>query len=129
MHARATLATLTLVALSAWACGNVTEPTAAGTDIQLNFCGADIPSFFAVQNGTAAWARITADAAGTFAFKASDKTTIAIVHQAGSDYDTEVFYMTAQDLQPLNGTACANTSGSKTLTGSVANVPVSSGAE
>lgn len=92
--------------------------------ISIDFCSKDIPLWFAYQNEGGAWTRVVGDANGTFVFDATPKVGVTLVFATGSGttagFDTEVFYMTRADVEPLNGVPCAESQGAKTLNGSVA---------
>jgi hypothetical protein len=88
----------------------------------LDFCGSNIPTFFAIQNEGAAFTKVTGAANGTFSFKAGEKIIVAFVHQTGVDFSTTVLYTTKTELEPLNGVTCKEATGTKTLNGTVAGV-------
>lgn len=96
---------------------------ASQTAFSIDFCSNDIPLWFAYQNEGAAWTRVVPDANGTVTFNGTAKVGVAFVHEptAGS-FSTQVIYLTAAEAQPLNGVACIDELGSKTLNGSVAGV-------
>jgi hypothetical protein len=109
------------VTLSFAGCSDATSPeTQALIDLVLDFCGSEIPTFFAFQNDGGAFTKVTADASGSFSFKAGNKVVLAFVQQFGADFSTNVFYTTKTDLQPISGVACIEGSGTKTLNGTVA---------
>lgn len=97
-------------------------------DLLLDFCSTEIPVFFAYQNQGGAWTRVTPDAEGTVSFQASPRVALAIVHQSGSSYTSEYIYTTAAEVAPLSGVACAEQAGTRSLSGSVANLPVGTAA-
>jgi hypothetical protein len=117
------------VALCLGGCSDSTSPgTQNLVDMILDFCASDVPSFFAFQNDGGAWTKVAADANGSFSFQAADKLIVAFVRQTGPDFSTEVIYTTNADLQPVNGVACKEQLGAKTLNGTVAGVPTGNGA-
>jgi hypothetical protein len=116
----------------AFCLGGCSDSTSPGTqnlvDMILDFCASDVPSFFAFQNDGGAWTKVAADANGSFSFKAADKLIVAFVHQTGADFSTEIIHTTNADLQPVNGVACKEQLGAKSLNGTVAGVPAGNGA-
>jgi hypothetical protein len=119
-----------LLAFSLSGCKDSTAPDPDLVDLFLDFCSTETPAFFAFQNDGSSWTAVTPDAAGTFRFAATEKVALAIVHQSGTRFTTEYVFATTSesDLLPLSGIACAEQTGSKTLNGTVANVPAGSAA-
>jgi hypothetical protein len=94
-------------------------------DLALDFCNAtgQFPVFFAYLNEGEGWTRVNGDLNRTFAFRASDKVGVAMVFTDGAGtYFTDVFYAKNEELEPLSGSACTEAIGTKTVSGSVANV-------
>lgn len=91
-----------------------------GTSLSIDFCsGSDTPLWFAYQNEGAAWTRVIPDANGTVSFVASAKVGIAFVQSfAANSFDSQVYYVTAAELQPVSGVPCVE-QGTKSLNGSV----------
>jgi hypothetical protein len=102
-------------------------PTGGGGNVTYSFAGCDpttIPIWLAVQNGTGAWTRVTANAAGAFSFTIGATGGVAYVTQAGTSYALTVFYGSGTELAG-SGNRCGGPippRGTKRLTGSVANV-------
>lgn len=118
---------VSLLSAAALACGDSTGPLPQDlVDVVLDFCAAETPVFFAVQNPGSNWERVMPDGQGTFTFKAAPAVGIAFVHQNGSEFSTEYVFTTPADLEPLSGVSCIEQTGTKTLNGSVAGVPVGS---
>ena len=115
-------AALPLMALTVVSCSDGTGPGGDLTDFLLDFCSDEVPVFLAVQNGDGPWTRVTADVQGTFSFQAAERFGVAIVHQQGSEFTSEFVFATDDELAPLNGVACIESDGTKTLNGSVTDV-------
>jgi len=117
-----------LLAASLVGCDSTGPGPADLTDVLLDFCGSDTPVFFGLQNEGADWSRVTPDVQGTFAFQATRTFTLAIVHEVGGRVATEYIYATPGDIESLNGVSCRERQGTKSLSGTVAGVPLGSGA-
>jgi hypothetical protein len=88
-------------------------------DLALDFCAGEAPIFFAIQNEGDSWRRVNGNAGGTFSFQATEKVGVAMTFSFGNDVFTDVYYATAEELEPLSGIACTEVVGAKTLNGSV----------
>jgi len=105
------------------ACTEGTAPVHQTTQVSLDFCADQIPSFFAYLNeGSGSWVGVNPNVDGTVTFNATDKVGIAMVFQDQTTALTDVYFASLDELQPLLGQACTETSGTKTLNGSIANV-------
>lgn len=91
-------------------------------DVFLDFCAAETPVFFAIQNERTRWQRVLPDAEGTFRFRAAPRFTLAFVRQHGPQSVTEYVFATPDDIAPLSGVSCVEQTGTKTLHGSVSGV-------
>jgi hypothetical protein len=122
-------AVLPLLVLTAASCSD--SGTGSNlTDMVLDFCsGADTPVFIALQNEGQNWERITPDANGTIAFRATNKVGLAFVYQINTAFFTDILYTTRDELQPLANAACPELFGTKILNGSVASVSGTAAAE
>src|SRR3954471_17593197 len=116
---------ISFLSVSFVACSDSTGP-GLDSELALDFCADDAPVFFAYQNDGAAWTALNPDASETYHVPATEKVGLAFVHQLGSSYSTEVIYATRTELAPLAGVACTESSGSKTLNGSVTGVSLGS---
>ncbi|MEX2152305.1 MAG: hypothetical protein WD825_03150 [Gemmatimonadaceae bacterium] len=89
----------------------------------LDFCAPEAPIFFAIQNEGEDWQRVTGLASHTFAFEATPRVAIAMTFDRGSSVLTDVYYTTSEELLPLSGISCTEVVGTKTVHGTVSNVP------
>ena len=98
----------------------------AGTSVTVKFCGEDIPIWFAAQSESGAWTQITGGAGNTYAFSVGSRGAVAAVMASSGSYQTTVVYASAAELVTLGQESAAScvspSSGSKHLTGTVANV-------
>lgn len=94
-------------------------------ELVLAFCSNELPVWFAYQNQGDEWKRVQPDANNAFVFDASDHVAIALTFDDGSNRLTEVYQVHVNELLPLSGKACNETSGTKTVNGSVAGVGLS----
>src|ERR1051325_9684126 len=117
---RSRSALLALVALAA--CTDGTAPTHPTTQIALDFCSDQVPTLFAYLNTGSNWVRVTPSVDGTVTFNATDKVGIAMVFQSGSVSLTDIYFAQMSELQPLLSAICTETSGTRTVNGSVASV-------
>lgn len=125
---RWTQATAISLLATAVACTDTTGPGGDLVDVMLDFCTGDVPAFFAYQNDGGPWTPLSPDASGTVAFQAADRVVLAIVHQQGAEFSSEFIFATPDDLEPLSGVSCIDEIGTKTLNGTVSNVPMGSAA-
>src|SRR5687767_1092030 len=91
-------------------------------ELVLAFCSSELPVWFAYQNEGGNWTRVQPDANNAFVFEASDKVAIAMTSDFGTSRLTDVFYAHIDELRPLSNKACTETTGTKTVNGSVAGV-------
>lgn len=113
-----------LLVASMAACTDVVDPEPRElVDLFLDFCSDETPAFFAFQNEGEAWTRVAQDASGTFIFKATGKVALALIRQNGTSFQTQYIFASTDELLPLSGISCSEQTGSKTLHGTVANVP------
>jgi hypothetical protein len=120
-----------LVALGFAGCSDGNDPDPGPTDfldLSLDFCSGpgQSPVFLAYQNQGENWTRVNPSAGNTFDFRASDKVALAMIFQDGGTYSTEIVYAQNDELLPLSGGACTEVSGTKTVNGSVTNIPAGS---
>lgn len=119
-----TVAVAPVVALSL-NCSDGTGPTQDDLEeILLAFCGTDVPVWLGIQNDGEAWTRVTPDANNAFRIEVTPRFAIATTHQTQTGYVTDAYYTTADEVRPLSGVACLETSGTKTVNGSASNVAV-----
>ncbi len=99
---------------------NVTVTAASSNNTSWQFCTSNAPVWFAVQDGTGAWTRVTATN-NAFSFNiTSAKGGVAYVQPGpGSAFTLTVLYGLKQELSDANSGLCANTI-EKTVNGSVA---------
>ncbi len=99
----------------------VTAPV-VGASINVAYCAADAPLWFAYQDGASgAWTRVL-PAAGTNSYTfsmASTKGGVAVVDTVGPGYELSVIYATVAEFQSFDQTLQC---GAKTINGSVAGV-------
>lgn len=120
-----------LLALSVAGCTDVIDPINGiqdFIDLSLDFCTGtgQSPVFLAFQNQGENWTRVNPNASNTFDFRASDKVALAMIFTDGAGYSTEIVYAQNDELEALSGGACTEIAGTKTVSGSVANVPAGS---
>lgn len=122
-------AAISLLSAAVVSCGDSTSPLPRDlTDVLLDFCSDNTPTFMALENDGGNWTRVAPDAQGTFAFQATPRFTLAIVHQSGTEFSTEYVFATPADLSALNGVSCVEQAGSRSLNGSISGVPAGSAA-
>ena len=99
-----------------------------GGNISWRFCDADrIPLWFAFRNGTSgAWTRVTAGANNTYSFTVSSVGGVAyaIPTSAGSQPSVTIGLYSAAELSAQAAAECTQNPATKSLTGTVANVPL-----
>ena len=106
--------------------GTSIDPTLE--EIVLAFCASELPVWFAYQNEGGSWTRVQPNANNAFVFDAADKVAIAMVQDFGSSRLTDVYFAHVDELRPLSNKACTETSGTKTVNGSVAGLGLSESA-
>lgn len=111
-----------LAALSA--CEVTTSPPEPQTpiDLALDFCSDQLPVWFAFQNETVDWERVTPDADGTFRFTATNRVAIVYVLQNGADYWTEIIGARNTEFEEVSGTSCLEVAGTKQINGTFSGV-------
>ena len=97
-------------------------------EIVLAFCASELPVWFAYQNEGGSWTRVQPNAQNAFAFDAADRVAIAIVNDFGTTRLTDIYYAHIDELRPLSNKACTETSGTKTVNGSVSGLGLSESA-
>jgi hypothetical protein len=101
-------------------------PTSSGGPITFNYANCEtnqIPIWFAVQNGTGAWTRVT-PSNNAFTFTIGDKGAYAIVTQGGANFLTKVTYASAAEITAVAiGNPCGTDPpmGTKRINGTLAN--------
>jgi len=99
-------------------------PLPPSGNIAWTFCGTDRPVFFAVQDGTGGWSRVTAGSDGVFRFDISSaRGGVATVQANGSgtSHTLNVYYLTREEMAPYGASFCDEPSG-RTISGTVAGV-------
>lgn len=91
-------------------------------EVVLAFCQSELPTWFAYQNQGEAWTRVQPDANNAFVFDASDRVAIAMTFDFGTSRLTDVYYAHVDELLPMSNQACTETSGTKTVNGTVTGV-------
>lgn len=82
----------------------VTSAPGGSTNVAFSFARCDpseVPIWFAAQNGTGAWTRVTPGPNNTFTFAAGATGGIAMVQGSGSSFGTSVFYGNREDITAL----------------------------
>jgi hypothetical protein len=88
-------------------------------NIAWTYCSNALPLWFAVQDGSGAWTRVTPDVNNTFKFNINSATGgVAVVTQGTSAFTTNVTYGTAAELTSQAATCAGGVQ--KTLTGTFA---------
>jgi hypothetical protein len=107
---------------------SVTVTAASSNSASWQFCPSVMPLWFAVQDGTGAWTRVT-PTNGSFSFNiTSAKGGIAYVQSGtGGSFTLTILYGLKQELSDASAGLCANTT-EKTVNGSVAGLATSEGA-
>ena len=100
------------------------EAPGATSSFSGDFCASEIPVWFAYQNTGGAWTQLTPDVNGTVTGQLTSKVALAIVWDHGADgYEMQLMFATTDELASINGKTCIDDKGTKSLSGSVANVP------
>jgi len=104
----------------------VTPAPGGSGNVAFSFANCDpseVPVWFAAQNGTGAWTRVTAGANNTFTFSVGSAGGLAMVRPDGPGFSTSVFYGSQADITALAlGSPCRgvnSSGGTKRLTGNV----------
>ena len=104
---------------------NVQVTAGGGNTVTVGFCGSDVPIWFAVQNEGGSWSQLPG-VGGTYSFTIGSRAAVAAVVPDGNSYLTTVIYASASEIAAMGQATIANCqhpeTGSKHLTGSVANV-------
>lgn len=124
-----TLLTAPMVALSVSCTDGVTTIDPTLDEIVLAFCASELPTWFAFRNEGGSWTRVQPGANNTFAFDASDRVAIAMTFDFGTSRMTDVYYTHVNELLPLSNRACTETSGTKTVNGSVSGLGTNESAQ
>jgi hypothetical protein len=90
--------------------------------LTLDFCAGEAPVFFAYQNEGGDWTRVTGDGSNTFSFDVTERVAVAMTFNFGNETLTDIYYATRTELLPLSDRACVETSGGKTVNGTVSDV-------
>lgn len=94
-------------------------PPPSGGSIAWTYCGTDRPLFFAVQDGSGPWTRVTAGADGVFRFDlAQSRGGVAAVQANGTANTLNVYYLT-KDEMTVQGRQFCDDAGTRNLSGSV----------
>jgi hypothetical protein len=90
-----------------------------GGNLTWNFCGTLAPLWFAVQDGTGAWQRVTASAPGVYQANITQaRGGVAFVLAENSGFTNKIYFATQAELAELGANWCPNTS-VKTHAGSI----------
>ncbi len=101
--------TLTVTAAPVGGSGNVTW----------RFCGTEAPAWFAVQDGSGAWARVMPSTPGVFQFNVTSGTGgVAFVQADGTGFSKSIYFASQSELIQVGTSFCPNATG-KTINGSV----------
>lgn len=120
-----TLVAAPAIALSVSCTDGITTIDPTLDEIVLAFCASELPTWFAYQNEGGSWTRVQPDANNAFVFDASDRVAVAMAFDFGTSRLTDVYYTHVNELLPLSNRACTETSGSKTVNGSVSGLSTS----
>lgn len=112
------LAGLVGVAWSLAACES--ESSSAPIDLELRLCAQGPPSWFAYRNEGQPWIRLEPSSAGSFAFSATSRVSIAYVYASGTSARTEVVHAANTELAELQGRICFDSVGPLEISGKVA---------
>lgn len=94
-------------------------PPPSGGSIAWTYCGTDRPAFFAVQDGSGPWTRVTAGTDGVFRFDLTQsRGGVAAVQANGTANTLNVYYLT-KDEMTVQGRQFCDDAGTRTLSGSV----------
>jgi len=94
-------------------------PPPSGGSIAWTYCGTDRPVFFAVQDGSGPWTRVTAGTDGVFRFDLNQsRGGVAAVQADGTANTLNVYYLTKDEMTVQGRQFCDN-AGTRTLSGSV----------
>ncbi len=100
----------------------VTAPV-VGSSVTLSYCAGDAPIWVAYQDGSGPWTRVSVTGTNTYTFSiSSGKAGLATVDTVGTGYDLNVTYGTTADFNGFGNTLGLGACGTKSVTGSVANV-------
>jgi hypothetical protein len=100
----------------------ITAPPPATGSIAWTYCGTDRPVYFAVQDGTGPWSRVSAGSDGVFRFDiSSSRGGVAAVQAVGNGHTMKVYYFTRDELVSQGRSFCDDP-GTRTVTGTVAGV-------
>jgi hypothetical protein len=114
-------ATLTLTVTAAGGGGG----GGGGGNLTWNFCGSLAPLWFAVQDGTGAWQRVTASAPGVFQANITQaRGGVSFVVAEDGGFTNKMYFATQAELIELGASWCPNTT-VKSHAGSVAGAPTS----
>ena len=88
--------------------------------IAWSYCGTDRPVFFAVQDGTGSWTRVTPGTDNIFRFDlASARGGVATVQAVGTSHTLNVYYLTRDEMITYGTSFCDEPSG-RTVNGTIA---------
>ncbi|WP_026849491.1 beta strand repeat-containing protein [Gemmatimonas phototrophica] len=103
----------------------VTASGGGSGSINWRFCDQDnIPTWFAVKDGTGPWTRVLVGSQNTYSFSvnAASVGIAYAVPKTGGVADVSVYYYAASELPGEAAAECADNPATKSLTGTVANV-------
>jgi hypothetical protein len=106
--------------LSACSDNPVTIDPGPKKPLSLSFCPSLMPTWVAVQSQGEGWTEVTPNAQGVVTAQVTEKVSIAVVQEFGSNAFTQVLNATVTELGDDAGIPCESTSGTATIYGSVA---------
>ncbi len=104
---------------------------AGGSGIQWRFCDVSrIPIWFGVRSGTSgSWTQVAQGANTTYAFTMDGPGQVAFVQQSEAGFNLSIFNATAAEALAFGLAECVNSPVTKTVHGTLANVPANQGVQ
>ncbi|MEN9509484.1 MAG: hypothetical protein RLZZ621_2047 [Gemmatimonadota bacterium] len=92
----------------------------SGGNIAWTYCGTERPTFFAIQDGTGAWSRVSAGTDGVFRFDITQtRGAVATVQSNGTANTLNVYHLTRDEIVTYGQQFCDDP-GARTLSGTIA---------
>src|SRR5688500_11117496 len=88
--------------------------------LSLGFCPSLMPTWVGVQSQGEGWQEVTPDAQGVVTAEVTEKVSVAVVQEFGSNTFTHVLNATVTELGDNAGIPCESSAGASTISGSVA---------